>query len=95
LRSKDRARRSPSAEIYGAPAFTPVEAALEGFEAVGFDAGLDHPYFAGAGPCTILIEEVEAIWAAIAERDDWSPLAAKLARIDAVAKAYGDAPELA
>src|SRR3712207_4893811 len=28
VRSKDRARRSPSAELYGAPAFAPVEVAL-------------------------------------------------------------------
>ena len=33
----------------------------------------------------MVIEEVEAIWAAIAERDDWAPLAAK---IDAV-RAHG------
>ncbi|HEX6011825.1 MAG TPA: protein adenylyltransferase SelO family protein, partial [Geminicoccaceae bacterium] len=94
LRSKDRARRSPSTELYGAPAFAPVEAALEGFEATG-DAGLDHPYFAGVGPCTMLIDEVEAIWAAIAERDDWSPLAAKLAEIEAMAEAYGTGAEAA
>ena len=27
------------------------------------------------------IEEVEAIWAAIAERDDWAPFEAKIAAI--------------
>ena len=30
----------------------------------------------------MLIEEIEAIWAAIADHDDWSPLHAKLAAID-------------
>jgi serine/tyrosine/threonine adenylyltransferase len=93
LRSKDRARRSPSAEFYDAPAFAPFKAALEGFDAVGADAGLGHAYFAGAEPCTMLIDEVEAIWAAIAERDDWSPIAAKLAAIDAMAEAYGTRAE--
>ena len=39
-----------------------------------------HPYWSGE-PCTMLIDEVEAIWAAIAERDDWAPLDAKLAAI--------------
>ena len=29
----------------------------------------------------MLIEEVEAIWAAIAERDDWGPFEAKIAAI--------------
>ena len=32
-------------------------------------------------PEEMLIDEVEAIWAAIAERDDWTPLHAKLARL--------------
>jgi serine/tyrosine/threonine adenylyltransferase len=31
--------------------------------------------------CDMLIEEVEAIWAAIAERDDWSPLQLKIEAI--------------
>jgi serine/tyrosine/threonine adenylyltransferase len=31
-----------------------------------------------APQCDMLIEEVEAIWAAIAERDDWSPLQRKI-----------------
>ncbi len=32
-------------------------------------------------PCSMLIEEVEAIWSAIDERDDWAPLYAKVQRI--------------
>ena len=32
----------------------------------------------------MLIEEVESIWAAIAERDDWGPLEAKVAAIRAM-----------
>jgi serine/tyrosine/threonine adenylyltransferase len=32
-------------------------------------------------PCTMLIDEVENIWAAIAEHDDWSPLYAKIADV--------------
>ncbi len=41
---------------------------------------LDHPYWQG-DPCSMHIEEVEAIWAPIAEKDDWSALHAKVARI--------------
>ena len=44
-------------------------------------ARLDHPYFADAAPCTLLIEELEDLWAPIAVRDDWAPLEAKLAAI--------------
>ena len=32
-------------------------------------------------PCSMLIEEVESIWAAIAERDDWQPLYDKVEAI--------------
>ncbi len=39
-----------------------------------------HPYWRGE-PCSMLIDEVEAIWAPIAEADDWSRLHAKVAAI--------------
>ena len=42
---------------------------------------LDHPYWADAAPCSMHIEEVEAIWSAIDERDDWAPLEAKIAAV--------------
>ena len=39
----------------------------------------------------MLIEEVEAIWAAIAERDDWAPFEAKIAAIRRMGEAMRDA----
>lgn len=90
LASVERAAASPSATHYAAEGFAPVRAAFEGVEASA-DARLDHPYFAGE-PCTMLIDEVEALWAPIAERDDWSVYEAKLARIGEMADAYGTAP---
>jgi uncharacterized protein YdiU (UPF0061 family) len=39
-------------------------------------------------PETMLIGEVEALWAPIAEQDDWGPLEAKLARIEEARRAY-------
>jgi uncharacterized protein YdiU (UPF0061 family) len=39
-----------------------------------------HDYWSGE-PCAMLIDEVESIWSAIAERDDWAPLHAKVAAI--------------
>ena len=41
-------------------------------------ANRDHPYWQGE-PCSMLIDEVEAIWAPIAESDDWSRFEAKVA----------------
>ncbi len=41
---------------------------------------LDHPFWSGE-PCSMHIEEVEAIWARIAEDDDWSALHAKVAQV--------------
>jgi len=42
---------------------------------------LDHPYWQQPAPCSMHIEEVEAIWARIADEDDWSPLHAKIEAI--------------
>ncbi len=40
------------------------------------------------GPvCSMLIDEVERIWSAIAERDDWAPFAAKIAQTRALGRA--------
>ena len=41
----------------------------------------DHAYFQGDMPETMLIDEVEAIWAPIAAEDDWSRLADKVKAI--------------
>jgi uncharacterized protein YdiU (UPF0061 family) len=60
-------------------AFAPVRAALDGYSPRP-GVRLDHPYFADR-PCTMLIEDVEAIWAPIAGEDDWSLFRAKIAAI--------------
>jgi hypothetical protein len=39
-------------------------------------------------PEELLIDEVEALWAPIAQADDWAPLEGKLARIEATRVAY-------
>lgn len=86
--SATRAAESPSAALYALPTFARVRDLLERREPTA-GAGLDHPYFARQAPCTLLIGEVEAIWAPIAEADDWSALEAKLGEIREVAAAYG------
>jgi uncharacterized protein YdiU (UPF0061 family) len=52
----------------------------------------DHPYWSGDAPQSMLIDEVEAIWAAIAERDDWGPLEAKVAAVRLMGEALGNPP---
>jgi serine/tyrosine/threonine adenylyltransferase len=88
--SAARAEAGPSAVYYRSEAFAPVRAALEPLAPVA-GARLDHPYFAAA-PCTLLIEEVEALWAPIAAADDWSLFEAKLAAVARMAEACGTAP---
>ena len=91
LRSVERAARSPSASVYGQPSFGAARSALEEFEPLR-EARLDHPYFARRTPCTMLIDEVEALWARIAQADDWSAVATKLSDIGMMAEAYGTSP---
>lgn len=76
-------QRRPS-ETYGGDAFTPFRDAVASYAP---SAPLDHPYLAGDEPCSMLIEEVEAIWAPIAEHDDWSALTAKVSSIRAMRSA--------
>uniref|UniRef100_UPI0035CBCBA9 protein adenylyltransferase SelO family protein n=1 Tax=uncultured Methylobacterium sp. TaxID=157278 RepID=UPI0035CBCBA9 len=86
-----RAAAGPAAALYAGPSFAPVRDALEAL-APAPSARLDHPYFAGDRPCTLLVDEVEALWAPIAQADDWSAFSEKLAAIDRMAEAYGTAP---
>jgi len=58
-------------------AFDDLRAALAGYTQ---RKPRTHPYWSGA-PCSMLIDEVEAIWTAIDERDDWAPFHAKIAAI--------------
>ncbi|MCB5424029.1 YdiU family protein [Altererythrobacter sp. CC-YST694] len=49
-------------------------------------------YWAESAPQAMLIEEVEAIWAAIAEHDDWAPLNAKVEALRRMGNALGEPP---
>ena len=62
--------------------------ALEGYQATE----ADHPYWAGDAPQSMLIEEMEAIWDAIAQRDDWQPLADKITAVREMGDALGEPP---
>jgi len=49
---------------------------------------LEHPMFAVPEPEELLIDEVETLWSAIEQGDNWTPLHAKLARLDAARQAW-------
>ena len=89
--STERAARSPSADFYAGDAFRPVADLMEGY-GPSDDVNLGHAYFARTAPRTMLIDEVEAIWAPIAQSDDWSLFETTLADIAQMREAYGIAP---
>jgi uncharacterized protein YdiU (UPF0061 family) len=81
-----RADRSPAAERYRDAASAQLRHDLAGYEPAA-GARLDHPYFDRAGPCTMLIDEIESLWDSIAERDDWAPFEAKIDEVRAMGEA--------
>lgn len=89
--SSGRAARSPCADHYASEAFRPVADLMEAHGPAD-DVNLDHAYFARERPRTMLIEQVEAIWAPIAERDDWSQFDSALSEIAGMRQAYGVSP---
>jgi uncharacterized protein YdiU (UPF0061 family) len=78
-RGGQRRAPSPADAAYQAEPFKALEAALEDFAPI--EGALDHAYWSDPGPCSMHIDEVEAIWAGIDEADDWSPFHAKIAAI--------------
>ena len=85
--SAERARRSPQAAMYADASFSSVRDGMTARTPNGLDERLSHPYFGRATPHTMLIDEVEALWAPIAERDDWSLFEAKLAQFSEMREA--------
>ncbi|MEO8548272.1 MAG: protein adenylyltransferase SelO family protein [Sphingomicrobium sp.] len=86
-----RGGRDPGAERYPSEPFRELAAALRGRERPAA-----HPYWSDPEPCSMHIDEVEAIWAAIAERDDWGPFEAKIAAVRRMGEAIAaDAPPVA
>lgn len=62
--------------------------ALEEYEPA--DGG--HPYWDRDAPESMLINEVEEIWSAIDQGDDWTKLSAKVARVREMGQALGQVP---
>ncbi|MEM7779692.1 MAG: YdiU family protein [Pseudomonadota bacterium] len=55
--------------------------------------GRDHDYWSDDAPQSMLIEEVEAIWSAIDEHDDWQPLTDKVDALRRMGEAHEDPPK--
>ena len=77
-RGGKRRAASPADSHYDGDGFGAFRTAIEAYGPV---VSLDHGYWSDANPCSMLIDEVEAIWSAIDERDDWAPLDAKVEAI--------------
>lgn len=86
--SAERASRSPAAEAYATPEFAPLRRALEAYSPTRPEA-LQDPYFAREEPETLLIEEIETLWDAIADEDDWSIFDAKVESIRSLGRILG------
>jgi uncharacterized protein YdiU (UPF0061 family) len=78
---------SPADEAYRDEAFAPLIPLLAERQAV--PGAVDHPYWSDEAPCSMHIEEVEAIWSRIDEADDWSALETKVAAVRRIGEAHG------
>ena len=85
--SRERALSGPRADLYRGPAFAAFEDVVAA-HAPRRPERLAHAIFGQPDPETMLIDEVEAIWAPIAEADDWAAFEAKIARVREAGVAY-------
>ncbi|MDE2563458.1 MAG: YdiU family protein [Sphingomonadales bacterium] len=67
-----------------------LDAALERYEPAA--GALDHSYWSDPEPQSMLIDEVEAIWAQIAEGDDWSTLETKIGAVRRMGESLAPPP---
>jgi hypothetical protein len=70
------------AGLYGGEAFGEFRRRLKGHEPERPER-VAGAYFARPEPEELLYDQIEALWAAVAARDDWAPFEAKLAAIEA------------
>ncbi|NNC48326.1 MAG: YdiU family protein [Sphingomonas sp.] len=76
----------PGGETYAGEGFRKLAAHLKGR---ANENARSHPYWSDPAPCSMHIEEVETIWDAIAENDDWQPLYEKIDAIRRMGEAMG------
>ncbi len=85
--SEARADAGPLGALYRTPGFAAVREALMGHPPDRPER-LSHAYFKDAAPVSLLIDEVEAIWEAIAEADDWTAFHGCMGRIELARRAF-------
>lgn len=86
--SEQRAAEGPASAHYRDAAFAPLRKSLATYDAVD-ENRLQTPYFSRSAPETLLIDEIESIWEAISERDDWDPFERKIESIRAMSRSMG------
>jgi serine/tyrosine/threonine adenylyltransferase len=88
--SANRALNSPEKHLYNGDTFEKMRACFKIHPVrEGVGERLKLAYFAHAKPCTLLIDEIEEIWAGIAVSDDWSQFDSKVLAIREMGKLYG------
>jgi uncharacterized protein YdiU (UPF0061 family) len=83
-----RARAGVRGGLYGGEAFAEFRGLLAAHRPDRPERLAD-PWFARSEPEELLYDQIEALWAPIAEADDWSAFEAKLAAIEAARLAWG------
>jgi uncharacterized protein YdiU (UPF0061 family) len=83
-----RGGHDPGTKLYPSGEFRDLAKLVEGRE-----RPRTHPYWSDDSPCSMHIDEVEAIWSAIAEADDWQPFNNKVNAVRRLGEAMEqDAP---
>jgi uncharacterized protein YdiU (UPF0061 family) len=86
--SEPRALAGPRGALYDGPEFLAFRERLAAAPADRPER-LSHPYFSRPEPEELIYDEIETIWSAIAERDDWSRFNAKIATIAVARDGWG------
>lgn len=83
----ERLERSPQKDFYKKESFKKLQELLTHFQINSEDIA-QHDYFKNEKPCSLIIDELEALWKPIADSDDWAPFEKKLQDIRSFRGAY-------
>ncbi|MGB2388905.1 MAG: selenoprotein O, partial [Henriciella sp.] len=74
--------------LYQTDSFNKIRAGFDARSSLNTDR-LEHDYFQSPTPVSLVFEDVEQLWQAIAERDDWSRFEQTCSHIESARQAYG------